>query len=565
MATETPITTSLQVEAYADLGATTDILRTTPSTNGQNVKGWTDQSGVAHHFTEVTNCPTLETNAINGKAAILFDGTNDILTAAAALFDKQATTLFLVLKPLRRSEGVNLDVVVDVSGMFVQIPASYSIYNFTSTQQAAICAPSEQFHVACFRWGSANAGIEMDGRSVQTLTKCAAAGALTTLKLGGYSGGGFPFKGYIAAVLAYGQDMSDADRVTVRTFLNTRYALPPANPVNVPLVVVEGDSRAYGFLATLNSNQWDAKAILGTGKTITLRNAASSAATFATCTARAAEIDTYYSASRRHNILLVECGINAPGTAYNEAKTYCASRVSTGFQVGLECLQAVTGSQVTTDAINLNFENDFTTATATAGINAPAGGITYARRLIMKTNGPATMVYPVDGALTSGLHQTNAGQLAESVFWTGVINQIIAERDVTITYTMTFLVGGGTTKTALPSDVLTISLATNLPLVLGDAVTITDNGAGGNLFDQHDTNHTGSETFTIGEDDEFPLLFDYTLPANASGTITISMTNGQGATNSGNLTITVLAVGGGEQKSPLRLDSLSHLPQLSHI
>lgn len=66
----------------ADVGVFSDSSRTTPSTNGGYVAGWTDRSGNGHHMTQPngdTYKPTYASAGLNGKGTVSFDGVADYL------------------------------------------------------------------------------------------------------------------------------------------------------------------------------------------------------------------------------------------------------------------------------------------------------------------------------------------------------------------------------------------------------------------------------------------------------------------------------------------------------
>jgi YD repeat-containing protein len=68
------------------------------SVSGTAVTGWADQSGNNRTASQGTsaNQPALVTNALNGKPAIRFDGTNDFLQATMPISGLQGLTLFVV-------------------------------------------------------------------------------------------------------------------------------------------------------------------------------------------------------------------------------------------------------------------------------------------------------------------------------------------------------------------------------------------------------------------------------------------------------------------------------------
>ena len=66
------------------------------------VSQWNDKSGNGRNATEATNRPALTANALNGKNAVTFDGTNDLLTINASFL---ATTNLLIICVAKENNG----------------------------------------------------------------------------------------------------------------------------------------------------------------------------------------------------------------------------------------------------------------------------------------------------------------------------------------------------------------------------------------------------------------------------------------------------------------------------
>lgn len=74
-------------------------------TDTQGVRSWKDKSGNGYNATQATsaNRPTFRTNQINGKPAVIFDGTNDVLTIDSStstfkFLHSDKSTVFAVFK-----------------------------------------------------------------------------------------------------------------------------------------------------------------------------------------------------------------------------------------------------------------------------------------------------------------------------------------------------------------------------------------------------------------------------------------------------------------------------------
>lgn len=84
----------------ADQGVFTNAGTTAATTTGDVIQQWNDLSGNNRHLIQATavNRPTLNTNAINGQSAILFDGSNDFLPWTGAISPQLQRTIYVVSK-----------------------------------------------------------------------------------------------------------------------------------------------------------------------------------------------------------------------------------------------------------------------------------------------------------------------------------------------------------------------------------------------------------------------------------------------------------------------------------
>lgn len=99
-----------------------------PQTTGTSVSLWRDQSGVANNFVQATGAsqPTLTRSAVNGKAVVTFDGTDDYMTAPGGA-NNQPLSVYIVMR--QRAGGTDPQVWLDGNA------TSFLWYRGNSTNQ----------------------------------------------------------------------------------------------------------------------------------------------------------------------------------------------------------------------------------------------------------------------------------------------------------------------------------------------------------------------------------------------------------------------------------------------
>ena len=100
------ITTALWLDGSDNTTIFSDA-GTTQATNGGAVQQWNDKSGNNRHFSNGTlaNRPTLNSTAINGKPALVFDGSNDSLGASSAVIPTTHSLFVLFVPTIENSTG----------------------------------------------------------------------------------------------------------------------------------------------------------------------------------------------------------------------------------------------------------------------------------------------------------------------------------------------------------------------------------------------------------------------------------------------------------------------------
>jgi hypothetical protein len=219
-----PVTTGLQMwfdadqEAYADGGAVTK---------------WSDHSGFGRDLTsfDAGSAATMRRNAVNGRAAIEFNGSTSLLKTYGSTFTlAQPDTFFIVYKQLDAGEAYIFDSMNSaVRQLFGRGP-------FTDMEMYAdvdLVVPNYTFPFANYElWNGTfngntstlikNGSTTWSDRTGSTSMQGFTVGALSTSAQYGY----LYSHSLVAEILWYSGSLSATDRTAVTNWLKSRYAIP---------------------------------------------------------------------------------------------------------------------------------------------------------------------------------------------------------------------------------------------------------------------------------------------------------------------------------------------------
>lgn len=196
--------------------------------NATTVTNWLDSSGHTNNATNtLANAPMLLTNQINGLPAVKFNGTNTFLALSGFLTNQ--AEVFIVVKP----DGTN----------------SGSLWYFSTNQQATVYNPtnitdnfgratlitvgnnSTNFNIYNIttqpgQWiGRINGGV-----GAQDVPTNAVFGTTYYLGRSANGAGWTNGKPWVAEIIVYNQVQTEAGRVAVGRYLNSKYGLSVASP-----------------------------------------------------------------------------------------------------------------------------------------------------------------------------------------------------------------------------------------------------------------------------------------------------------------------------------------------
>jgi hypothetical protein len=215
--------------------------------SGVNVTAWEDQSGNGNNAS-VENSgeePTLEPSFSNGKSAIQFNGTTQLLSIADSnSLDFLNTSIFIVLK--RTGYGTGNEVTFMKNANALAYSAAY-------WQTAKLAGGNSSFDISNGGGYDRDSGVDIgdgvarvmdftfDGthfniyvNGVQTATYNEPVGNIDitsgSLQIGGYNQSfgnpsGELFNGQIAEIIMYNRAVTATERQQVESYLNTKYAI----------------------------------------------------------------------------------------------------------------------------------------------------------------------------------------------------------------------------------------------------------------------------------------------------------------------------------------------------
>lgn len=217
---------------------------TTQATDNQTISTWKDISGQGKDATEATNKPTLQTNELNGKPVVRFDGTNDKLESTNTIFN----TIMVVAK--NSSIGTDWTGTVGLEGSTAQLfdavylgmdstgdRPSFRVTNTGNTAFQATNATGKTFEAGVFHIHSAdyNAGSKVlnnwiDGlkQGTATLTGTVTPSTKTGIGCNYYDSNAIDFwNGDIAEVVIWDVVLTEAQREKAIFFLSRKWGLGP--------------------------------------------------------------------------------------------------------------------------------------------------------------------------------------------------------------------------------------------------------------------------------------------------------------------------------------------------
>jgi hypothetical protein len=237
-----PVTAGLQLWFEADTETTAD---------GAAVTTWTDKSGFGRNLTAAAGGePIMRRNAVNGRAAIEFNGTTSLLKTYNSTFTiAQPDTFFIVYRAADPNNGTRAFVFDSTNSNVRQVLGRPSLgaermYANIDMDSPGVTYPFAGYDLWSGTFNGTSSTMYRDGSLM--LTGNAGGSSLSGFTVGGLSAGsiyGYDMShSYVAEILVYAGSMTSAQMASMTDWLNQKYAFnaPPAPPANTALPSVTG-------------------------------------------------------------------------------------------------------------------------------------------------------------------------------------------------------------------------------------------------------------------------------------------------------------------------------------
>jgi hypothetical protein len=209
----------------ADLSVWYDASVASSITIETGVSQWNDLSGNNRHLTQTitNNQPAYVTNALNGRPAVDFDGTNDSLSASFTL--SQPTRVFCVGNYRSNTTGQNLwdgAAAGNRMRMFLNAPSNPGIFAGASLNAAGQAVLGFFVWEAVFQ--SFAGSLLRDGTTLASGNPGAGVPGGVRLAIFG-DGTSAPTNCQIAEFILYNRAITASEASAVRTYLGRKYAI----------------------------------------------------------------------------------------------------------------------------------------------------------------------------------------------------------------------------------------------------------------------------------------------------------------------------------------------------
>jgi hypothetical protein len=179
-----------------------------------------------NHLTTINSAPKYTTNVQNGLPAVLFDGIDDACLGANKADIAQPTTQFIVFKGTGWSTGTYQIIceMIASSQNFAKYTGNTTLRLYAGTALVGASLSSNTTYLLTGIFNGTSSSVEVNNGAyiggnagTGTNTMYPIIGAGTTYA--------YPFTGYVMEWLVYTGNLSEADRTTCRTYLNTKWAI----------------------------------------------------------------------------------------------------------------------------------------------------------------------------------------------------------------------------------------------------------------------------------------------------------------------------------------------------
>lgn len=204
--------------------------------DGDLILEWKDLSGNGHHMSDTRGAPEWVSSAINTEPALYFDG-GDYM---AALEEVQREYSVYTVSRLEGTQNQRLISSRNVNWFIGYWGNSEDVYHpegfATGTWQAATSDPHLYTAISS---GSNHVNFYADGEDVTSNNQL--NGRIGKLQFGGYNATSEPSKGYVAEVLLYDIEHGPTEKLSIETYLASKYHFFGVPEYPRPLLNVPGE------------------------------------------------------------------------------------------------------------------------------------------------------------------------------------------------------------------------------------------------------------------------------------------------------------------------------------
>lgn len=196
--------------------------------NGSNVSQWSDKSGNSRNATQGTALNQPTTSTVNGKGAILFDGSSDhlLLGDLSAAFSTAATAFYVLTQHTGASAGSYIAAATrNNSGWWRYVGSSSYLGVFRNTRLGATAFNINAASVNGVAVLSSSSTYEVyyQGSKIHTAAASYAGGDSHIIGAGGDGAGLQYFLGSMCEVLYYNRAMTATEIATVYKYLSKKW------------------------------------------------------------------------------------------------------------------------------------------------------------------------------------------------------------------------------------------------------------------------------------------------------------------------------------------------------
>lgn len=227
-----PRATGFNPKSISGLSLWLDAADASTITTGTGVSEWRDKSATGSTWTQATgnNQPSTGTATINGRNVVVFDGTNDSLSASAPLNTSMPLTMFVVQRistatiagmtyAAGTGDAFNVRQAGSTSGFLEIIAGGGRVFLGSSNRTGINDIVSVTFPSAT------DASLFVNGASQSPLTNATLKPTLTGTHYIGRRADGFYLNGQVAEIVAYATELSTSQRRAVEAYLGKKWGI----------------------------------------------------------------------------------------------------------------------------------------------------------------------------------------------------------------------------------------------------------------------------------------------------------------------------------------------------